>query len=62
MKLVVDTNILFSFFNRKSTARDISTRYDLLQKMIEAYKKEKFLTMLKERKENKELVDFNQDE
>lgn len=30
MKLVVDTNILFSFFNRKSTARDISTRYDLL--------------------------------
>jgi len=30
MRLVVDTNILFSFFNRKSTARELSTRYDLL--------------------------------
>jgi len=30
MRLVVDTNILFSFFNCKSTAREISTRYDLL--------------------------------
>lgn len=30
MRLVVDTNILFSFFNHKSTARELSTRYDLL--------------------------------
>ncbi|MFO8077644.1 MAG: PIN domain-containing protein [Thermoplasmatota archaeon] len=27
---MVDTNILFSFFNAKSTARDISTRYHML--------------------------------
>jgi predicted nucleic acid-binding protein len=30
MKLVVDTNILFSFFNSRSTARDLSTRYNLI--------------------------------
>lgn len=30
MRLVVDTNIMFSFFNHKSTARELSTRYDLL--------------------------------
>ncbi len=30
MRLVVDTNILFSFFNSRSTARDLSTRYNLI--------------------------------
>lgn len=33
---------------------------DLLQKMIKAYKKEKFLAMLKERKEKGEFVDFDE--
>lgn len=30
MRFVVDTNILFSFFNEKSTARDLSTRFSLI--------------------------------
>jgi len=47
MRLVVDANILFSFFNRKSTARDLilsgkMTLYspEFILKEIEKYKSE----------------------
>ena len=30
MRLIIDTNILFSFFNEKSTARELSTRFSII--------------------------------